>query len=233
MKRKVLIGAVLAIALSLVAGGTLAYFTADDIAHNVITTGKVDITIVETQKGDGDTEVEFPEEGISGVMPGTSVSKIVRVKNIGEGEAWIRVQVSKTIKSAAGDELPLTLTVEGEEVPVMDFTVGEDWLDGGDGYYYYKEAMPYYKEAEFPDNATTPLLEAITFAPQMGNEYQSSQADIVICAQAIQTANNPIPEGGDITDVWPDIDYELGYKVETPDTPDPEPAEPPADPDAD
>ena len=47
MKRKLLILSVLAICVAIVAAGTLAYFTAEDTAHNVITTGGVDIELKE------------------------------------------------------------------------------------------------------------------------------------------------------------------------------------------
>ena len=47
MKRKILILSVLAILLAILAANTLAYFTADTAAHNVITTGNVDIALNE------------------------------------------------------------------------------------------------------------------------------------------------------------------------------------------
>ena len=34
------------------------------------------------------------------------------------------------------------------------------------------------------------LFDTVTFAPQMGNEYQNCTANIKISAQAVQTANN-------------------------------------------
>ena len=34
------------------------------------------------------------------VMPGTSVEKVVRVKNIGENDAWVRVRVEKELTKA-------------------------------------------------------------------------------------------------------------------------------------
>ena len=46
MKRKLLILSVLAICLSTLAAGTLAYFTAEGKAHNVITTGGVHIALI-------------------------------------------------------------------------------------------------------------------------------------------------------------------------------------------
>ena len=39
----------------------------------------------------------------------------------------------------------------------------------------------------------------------MGNRYQNSTITISVQAQAVQTANNPIPDGKDVTAVkgWP------------------------------
>lgn len=47
MKRKLLILSVLAICIATLAAGTLAYFTSEGKAHNVITTGGVEITVQE------------------------------------------------------------------------------------------------------------------------------------------------------------------------------------------
>ena len=47
MKRRLLLAAVITICLSMAAYGTLAFFTAEDTAHNVITSGGVDIDLLE------------------------------------------------------------------------------------------------------------------------------------------------------------------------------------------
>ena len=47
MKRRVLILSALAMLAALFAAGTIAYFTAEGQAHNVITTGGVDIAVQE------------------------------------------------------------------------------------------------------------------------------------------------------------------------------------------
>ena len=47
MKRKLLILSVLAICIATLAAGTLAYFTSEGKAHNVITTGGVEIAVAE------------------------------------------------------------------------------------------------------------------------------------------------------------------------------------------
>lgn len=75
MKRSVLILS----ALALFAAGTVAYFTAEGQAHTVSTTGGVDIAVQEWE----DEDKTQPFENLTGVMPGTTVTKIAEVKNTG------------------------------------------------------------------------------------------------------------------------------------------------------
>lgn len=94
MKRKILILSVLAICIATLAAGTIAFFTAEGKAHNVITTGGVEIAVQEW----ADDEKTKPFENLSGVMPNTTVTKIAEVKNTGASDAWVRVKVEKNIK---------------------------------------------------------------------------------------------------------------------------------------
>lgn len=178
MKKKILLAAAVVICLTIAVSGTLAYFTFEDTAHNVITSGGVSIEVVEKTKSTDGAELEdFPKEGITGVMPGTEVSKIVSVRNTGNSEAWVRVKVDATITPAEA---------EGEEkLPsdVMTYTVSGDWTHGTDGYYYYNNKVP-------AGESTSILFDTVKFDPEMGNEYQNCRANIVISAQAVQTANN-------------------------------------------
>ncbi len=174
MKKKILLVAAIVICLTIAVSGTLAYFTFEDTAHNVITSGGVSIEVVEKRKGTDGAEIAFPTDGIKGVMPGTEVSKIVSVKNNGNSEAWVRVKVNATIKSAKDEgELPSD---------VMTYEIGKGW-DEKDGYYYYQDKVP-------AGESTSILFDTVKFDPEMGNEYQNCRANIVISAQAVQTANN-------------------------------------------
>ncbi len=176
MKKKILLAAAVVICLTIAVSGTLAYFTFEDTAHNVITSGGVSIEVVEKTKSTDGAELEdFPKEGITGVMPGTEVSKIVSVRNTGNSEAWVRVKVYATITPAEGEE---KLSSD-----VMTYTVSEGWTHGTDGYYYYNNKVP-------AGESTSILFDTVKFAPEMGNEYQNCRANIVISAQAVQTANN-------------------------------------------
>ena len=187
-KRKILLISIFTIILAIAAMGSSAFFSAEDTVHNVITSGSVNIAVVETML-DGTELKAFPEEGITGVMPGSTVSKIVSIRNTGRSDAWIRVRVSIEVKD--GEGLPL-------DTGVVGFTVEGPWFDGGDGYYYYGEAVPAERETQV-------LFREVRFDPDMGNEYQNCTAYIKIEAEAVQTANNPIPDGGTVRDVagWP------------------------------
>ena len=181
MKRKLLILSVLAICIATLAAGTLAYFTSEGKAHNVITTGGVEIAVQEW----ADEEKTKPFEDLTGIMPGMTVTKIAEVKNTGASDAWVRVKVEKNIK------------LQGEGAPdtgLVELTLNTaDWTEK-DGYYYYTKVLK-------PGEVTAPIFTAVTFKPDMGNEYQNATATVDVTAQAVQTANN----GATVMDAqgWP------------------------------
>lgn len=171
MKRKLLILSVLAICIATLAAGTLAYFTSEEKAHNVITTGGVEIAVQEW----ADEEKTKPFEDLTGIMPGMTVTKIAEIKNTGASDAWVRVKVEKNIK-LQGEGTPDAALVE-LNLNLTDWTLGED------GYLYYNKVLK-------PGEVTEPLFTAVTFNVTMGNEYQNATATVDVAAHAVQTANN-------------------------------------------
>ena len=171
MKRKLLILSVLAICIATLAAGTLAYFTSEGKAHNVLTTGGVEIAVQEW----ADEDKQTPFEDLKGIMPGMTVTKIAEIKNTGASDAWVRVKVEKSIK-LQGEGTPDTALVE-LNLNLTDWTLGED------GYLYYNKVLK-------PGEVTEPLFTAVTFNVTMGNEYQNATATVDVVAQAVQTANN-------------------------------------------
>lgn len=194
MKKRILAVSVVVICLAIAASATLAYFTHAGHATNVITTGGVTIEVVENMKKADGKITEFPKNGIEGVMPGVSVSKIVTIKNTGASSAWIRVKVELSIVDA--DKESLSLDID-EETPVMSYTVLEGWEKKGD-YYYYTKPVAF-------EQSTTELFDEIKFAEGIGNKYQSCTANIIIYAEAVQSANNGDKAGQTFEDVagWP------------------------------
>lgn len=175
MKRKLTILAVFAICLSLLAYGTIAYFTAEDQAHNVITTGNIEIELKEW--ADAEKTTPFPENGIDDVMPGAEVTKIVEVTNTGENAAWIRVRVNKAMELEEG-------VTDEPDMDLIGLDINEEkWTLGEDGMYYYKEALE-------PGETTEPLFTQVAFDESMGNIYQNATLEIDVKAYATQVANN-------------------------------------------
>ena len=132
-----------------------------------------------------DAEKKTPFEDLTGIMPGMTVTKIAEIKNTGASDAWVRVKVEKNIK-LQGDGKPDTGLVE--------LTLNTaDWTEK-DGYYYYTKVLK-------PGEVTAPIFTAVTFKPDMGNEYQNATATVDVTAQAVQTANN----GATVMDAqgWP------------------------------
>lgn len=105
MKKKKIVTLCLVIALvaTMVAGGTLAYFTDSDEATNVFAIGKVDIELSEEVGTSGNAKVKVTETGATytGVTPGDKLQKEVKIANTGSNAAY--VQVAVTLKNSTGD----------------------------------------------------------------------------------------------------------------------------------
>ena len=180
MRKKLLGVSLIIILLSLVAYGTWAYFTTNARTTNVITTGTIDISLVETTIDEEGNTVAFPKDGITGVMPGRSVDKLVTIANKGTGESWIRATIVCHIVAADGSELPLQLE-NGEDALLFD--INEAKWEEQDGYYYYTGAVK-------AESSTEHLFTQVTFNKAMSNEYQGCTAYVDVAAQAVQVKNN-------------------------------------------
>lgn len=158
--------------LSLLAGGTYAYFTVERTAYNVITMGTLDMELVEETTGGA----PWPEEGLSGMMPGMQVDKVAYVRNAGSVPFYARVKVEKSVSLADGTPVDAQL-----DHIVLDINT-EAWTEQ-DGWYYYNGALSAGAES-------VPLFTTVTLAPEMGNEYQLSTIVVNVVAQAVQSGNN-------------------------------------------
>ena len=181
MKKKLLALALMTIFVSLLALGSAAYFTAEGRATNVITTGAVEMDLQEMQLVDGE-EVPYPDEIITGVMPGRTISKIPYV--VGEEATqpfYTRVKAQLTITLADGK------VAETNEYVAPNYDE-ENWILGEDGWWYY--------QGQIKAGDKVALFTEVAFAETMPNEYQDCTVEIDISAQAVQVKNNPVPEAG-------------------------------------
>lgn len=178
-KQRIFLVAALICCLALAGTGTLAFFRASETARNVITTGVLDMKLVEMHDGE-----PWPEKGVSGVMPGEVVSKEVTIQNLGGVDFYTRVKVTGQIK-LEGKEAPIEMKEEHVELIELNDT---DWTKGEDGYYYYNTAL---KAGENGTTTTTePLFTAVKLKPALGNEYQNATLTVLVEAEAVQSKNN-------------------------------------------
>ena len=190
MKKRLACCAMLCILLSLVMNSTLAYFTAENTARNVIASGSVTVEVVEKQVVGGTLE-NYPDTPIS-IMPGSQVSKIVSAKNLDE-PAWLRMAYTVTIQDANGKTVELSAE-QRDKIIIIDADTA-NWT--------YKSGWWYYNKALATGEETKPLFTQVVFSgSEMGNAYQNCTVMIDVTAQAVQKAHN----GNTVMDAagWPE-----------------------------
>lgn len=175
-KWKVLAVALQVCCLAILTVGTLAYFTAEERAHNVITTGGIQIELLETTDQKDANGNPVPFENVDGVVPGDSISKIVQVKNTGANPAYVRVRVDKSIQLSEDVDGTADTALIG-----LDYNTA-DWAEK-DGYYYYKTPLA-------PNAVSNPLFEHVSFSGSMDNLYKESTVNVDVCVFAVQSENN-------------------------------------------
>ncbi len=186
-KKIIAVSAAIILAAIAIVGGTLAWFTASDTATNVLTTGNISITLTETDISGDEAPVTVEGLTIGDIMPGDTIHKDPTITNTsGTEAAYIRAQFTVTQTSPTGTGAPeLTDLVIAQIKAEIDGTI---WLEGDDGWYYLKAALPatgansvkLFSEIEFP---------GATFK----DEYQNAAFSIVIGAQATQVENQTAP----------------------------------------
>lgn len=115
MKKKIVsIALACALFAVAVAGGTLAYFTADDAKENNFTVGNAAIEL---------QEPSWNADNAKDMYPGQTIAKDPQVQNTGKNPVFIRVKV-----------------VDPKDVNVTYNEMSDKWAQEGE-YYYYKESV--------------------------------------------------------------------------------------------
>ncbi len=161
-KRNMILGSTIVLAVLLVAG-TMAWFTSNPAAvENTFKAGTVDIEV---------NENGF--KNVTNVNPGDTHKKEVKVESLGSKDTYVRVKLTEK-----WEDLVEGVTTDG----VATYVTGDDWVDGGDGYYYYKKIMI--------GGETTPLIEEVVFdGPKMGNDFQNATFKLEVKAEAVQASH--------------------------------------------
>ena len=173
MKKRIFALAVIVICLAVITGSTLAYFTTESTARNVITSGGIGVEVVEQQLVDGELQ-PWPDQPIR-VMPGTCVSKIVSAGSTAQ-PAWIRMNYTLTFLDAEGKTMDLTAEELAQVVTIAPNADGWTWAEG---WWYYEDALAAGETSE-------PLFEEVAFSgPNMDNTYSNSTLLIDVNIQGV------------------------------------------------
>lgn len=169
MNKKKLLTIIASLALIIGVGFySLAYFTDEKEAVNVITTGNIAIELHDLG-ADGE---DFPQDdGITGVVPGDKIVKIVKVENVGSNPAWVRVKLTPASEPTDLDSTKIVLELNTT-----------NWTKKGD-YYYYNTVLE-------PNATTENLLSSVTFPTTLGNEYANAKFTFGVIAYGVQSQNN-------------------------------------------
>ena len=145
MRIVVAVLALLVVSIVIFSAQSFAYFS-DSVGStsNKIEAGNVEIDIVEMMSDGMGGLVSYTDP--IRVMPASSVSKIVTVKNSGELAVYVRIALDKTVNDPAG--LPA-----GWEQLISCNINSADW-QFVDGYYYYTDVLA-------PGQTTSPLFDQV------------------------------------------------------------------------
>lgn len=162
--------------LLLVGGGYLVYaaMTAQDSKENDFQIGQIETKLFEENFDDDMTEAPTDQ----------SIPKEVRIQNVGTIKQFVRVMILPEVrKNIAGDTkneqvLPLKI---GTDLLLGEMTTA-DWIDGGDGYYYYV------KEAVEPKKHTSYLFKTVKLSSQLSDKYDQAKFSISLKVEAINCA---------------------------------------------
>lgn len=182
IKLRVLVIVLIALVISLLVQGTVAYYQTIGDATNVVTSGDVRFIIHETT----DQNQPFPEEGVY-IMPGDVVSKEVRIESDCDHPFYLRARIVYGVDSQQ---------LSSEDCFKLNINE-EDW-QLHDGWYYYKEAVK-------PGDTTSQVFSHVEIVGEkVDNNYIGKTLTLTVVAQAVQSENNPLTDGAVYTaSGWP------------------------------
>ena len=173
MKKKLFAIALVAIiAVTAIAGASLAYLTDNEAATNVFTVGNVDITLTEPNwEATGKAEAED-------AYPGEPLAKDPIVTNVGKNPCFVRVSVEGL------DQFTKDFGADAMITYRTDYVVGAlgtNWVLHTDGYFYYTEVLAI-------GEATDALFDQIVIPFQLTNNTQTQPIDVTAYAVQAQGA---------------------------------------------
>ncbi len=168
MEKRLLTGLLIFSLVALLAVGvTMAWFTDTEEANNNFTSGTVEIQILEN----GATVPVVKQN----VNPGDIYDKEVEVQSLGSKRTYVRVSINPVWEE--------NLPINNVNLIFANGEIGTHWVNGGDGWYYYKHIL----EA---GAVTEPLLSRVEIVGSLtGNDYQDKKLTVNVKAEAVQASH--------------------------------------------
>lgn len=173
--------ALVAVALvaAVLVGQTFSSVVRRTRADNVLSFGGVTIRLNETMLDAEGEEVPVPA-GAEVIARDAASSRIVRVENVGDHPAYVRVRLRMTGTDASGAVLPADdiVTYRRDGVAASDA-----WIEQG-GWYYYARALE-------PGQTTPALIDGVQLdAAAAADRFGGGTLTLDIDAGAVQSENN-------------------------------------------
>lgn len=182
MKKKMtLMATTAALAALLVVGATMAYFTSQDTATNIIKTGNVDIQVVEHKEDGKPFEPDSDDNKFTNLVPGSEFVKRPTVNNVGSNPAIVRAKVAFV---KPGTEVPVGKDFFPNGAPELNEEHNTKWVKDGE-YYYYSEIL----ETTGEKSRTNEIFTTVYIPETWNNSDAGKEFDIIIYAEAVQAEN--------------------------------------------
>lgn len=204
-KRTLALAAMALLALACLCG-TLA-FTVDTVpASNLVSFGSVKVRVCEYTLNEQGEEIPF-EANEHGDYPetkagGSDISRIVRVENVGAQSEYVRARLRMTSVAPDGSSTDAT----GNVAIHVNAGEGLPWIDGGDGWYYYR-GLAGRGGTLGPGAMTESLMDSLRFVGDYHDAARGGTFKLDIDVQAVQAKNQQASDAVlDVLDVegWPE-----------------------------
>ena len=155
---------------------TVAFFSISKTANNVITFGNLKMKILQTTIDENGEEVQVSNDDSFDITENSSISRMIKVKNIGKHNFFLRV----SLNMIGTDEENNTIDVSD----LVSYDLNEEKWIYKDGWYYYKDALA-------KDEVTDTLITCIIFnTDKITAKYPNSKFKFKVNAEAVQAENN-------------------------------------------